>query len=217
MSRFAAAVLLLAVVSSSFASANRLINKDSLDTYRQALAEKNHLKANAMLQGLLVDSVSIGIDAKTIETGNDDYVKPIQQAISLWNTALGQPVFRMAAKGQAPQVIVKFVPRVSDGDGVQGYVTAQRHFFWDSQESGADVSGTIQIRDNIGTRYLLPDEVCRVMAHELGHVLGLDDDPDGPGLMADFCPGKGIRLPSAEERGALVDFRDQLRLALKSH
>jgi hypothetical protein len=199
------------------ATGNRsLIDEDTMSTYRQALAERSAPKASAFLLGLVPKEITVGIDSRTLPDDGQDFVEGVRDGIEIWNTSLREEAFRFVEAGPIADVIIRFVPRVKDGDGVQGFVNAQRSFYWRGNESGAKLVGTIQIRNNVDRRPMREDEVSRVAGHELGHLLGLGDDPDGAGLMADFMAGPGHKKPSREELDSVIEFRQLVRTALKS-
>ncbi|CAN5459760.1 hypothetical protein BH11ARM1_BH11ARM1_18040 [soil metagenome] len=211
---WAACVIIAAAISAN-AAARTHISQDSIDSYHQALSEKNRPKAKALLHGLLIDRLTVGVDLSTLQQGDDTSIEGIRSAINLWNQSLGQPVFRMEPSSVTANIVVRLVNKVQgEGTDIQGCLQFQRNLTWNHIESTARVVGQVEIRDNLDDRYLTKSEVTRVMTHELGHLLGLDDSSDDTGVMADFIPGEGIKKPSAEELGSVTDFRKKLRAAL---
>jgi hypothetical protein len=175
----------------------------------------NNHKATAMLKGLLLETLTVGIDRTSLPNNSFDFEDGVRDGIGLWNAALGEPVFKLAPSSVTADVVVRFVSKVKNENHAQGLVQAQRHFYWKGGESGAKLTATIQIRDNVGRRYMKDTEVARVMGHELGHLLGLADISDGSGLMGEFIAGRGVDRPSDEELEAVTEFRNMVRTALK--
>ena len=215
MRRALALLVCLVATAAMAATKTDLINREALGTYRRAVLEKNQTKATALLRGLLLANVAIGIDATTVPDGHDDWAEAVREGIGVWSEAIEDSPFELARQGERPSIVVKFVSEIDGDDDLQGLVRAQRHFYWKDGQSGGRVDGVILVRKVSGRRLLTAAEVSRVVTHELGHILGLDDDPDGPGVMADFEPGPGIRSPSNDEVSAIQDFRGMLRAAMR--
>jgi hypothetical protein len=216
MSRFARLLTCCgALALAAFVAASSLINDEAMNTYRRAIEEKHKPKATALLRGLLLSSVSVGVDASTIPGDDYDWEDGVSKGIDVWSEALDDSPFVLAKRGEKPDVIVKFVRRIEDSDHAQGLIKAQRHFYWQGSQAGGRVTGTIYVRTDVGRRWISGDEVSRVISHELGHLLGLDDDRKGTGVMGDFIAGRGRKGPSQSELDSVFEFRQMLRQALK--
>jgi Zn-dependent protease with chaperone function len=215
LARFVTIVGVLA--AAALVCASSLINEEAMSTYKRAVEEasKNRPKSTALLRGLLLSSVTIGIDRSSMPDDAYDWEDGVLAGINVWENAIEDSPFRMAKAGEKPDVTIQFTDKIENNNEVQGLIKAQRHFYWQGSQSGARVSGTIFIRTTASrNRYLSRDEISRVLAHELGHLLGLDDDRKGNGIMGDFVPGKGLKEPSREELDSVLDFRKMVRLAL---
>ncbi len=159
---------------------------------------------------LLTQSVTVGLDP----SDNADWkAGSIQNGVQIWSDALPDSPFVMARQGQRPMIVVKFVNSIDSGGDVQGQVEATRFLHWGSSVS-YKIEGTLLVRKSTGRRELREDELSEVVAHELGHLLGLDDADDCVGLMGPFVPGRARIKPSKAELNAVLDYREQLRDAI---
>ena len=203
-----------ALAVAAIVAASSLINDDAMGTYKRALEEKNKSKSTALLRGLLLSTVTIGVDESTLLGDDYDWEDGVKTGLDSWSNSIDDSPFTLAAKGEKPDIQIKFVRRIESNDQAQGLIKAQRHFYWQGNQSGARVTGVIYVRTDVGRRWISGDEVGRVIAHELGHLLGLDDDHDGTGVMSDFITGRGRKEPSRTEIDSVIDFRQKIRLAL---
>ncbi len=212
--------LLLPAIAATAAIANAngisLINHDAMATYHAAVSEGNRVKAAAMIKGLLLGTVTIGIDKSTLPPKDFEFQDGIRNAVDIWNAQMDESPFRLVKGDQKPDILVRFVDRIDDADHAQGLIQAERHFFWKGSTATARTDGTVSIRSTSLGQLMSEDEVTRVMTHELGHLLGLDDDHDGTGAMSDFVPGPGIRTPSRQEVEDVLQFRSMLKDALRT-
>ena len=163
-------------------------------------------KLNLLLIGLLlVAGVGLGLwlqsrdptlvytraktDLPLIIIAEDKELKfAAMMAVDWWSGQLGRPVAVVAVEG--PDVVV-------EGKGIKGVISLR----W------ADIMGEIALGH---TRWTLRDEVivaspiavdrrlstklALVVAHELGHALGLGDDREGYNIMAYSLRGLGWRV-----------------------
>jgi hypothetical protein len=212
-----AAALALASAANAFSP---LLASVSVKTYRSAVADARRgkaLQATAVLDGLLMRrQVKIAVDPSGAPASREnEYLAGVQEAMDSWESALGESPFVMAAAGQKPDITVRFVQKISKGGEVQGAIEAKRRFFWTNGVPGYDISGGIQIKTTAYNHTLSGVEAGRVMAHELGHLLGLDDHYDSRGIMGAFRLGEGRVRPNDAEVEAVTEFRDELRSALR--
>ena len=110
-------------------------------------------------------------------------------------------------------ILVKFVNAIDSGGDVQGQVEATRMLHWGSTVS-YKIEGTLLVRRTTGRRALTEDEMTEVVAHELGHLLGLDDADECAGLMGPFVAGRPRLKPSKNEVNAVVNYRLDLHAAI---
>jgi hypothetical protein len=104
-----------------------------------------------------------------------------RDAVAMWERALGKDWdLEEAPDGQAAEVQVTFQPDVKqNGAEVAGYVTWRRRVV-----TGGDGNPTMDMSADVRVRTQQPDGETMLLehmrhtsAHELGHVLGLDDSP----------------------------------------
>lgn len=220
MSRLRTVVALTGALLVSAASAfSPLISSSIVGGYRSAVADASHgrtSRAMAILEGY-VGQVKVGVNPGTLPVGREDeYLDGIAHAVQTWNDAVSGTPFVLARPGERADLTVSFVPNITRGGDVQGVVEAQRHFAWGGRSHSSELIGTVQIKDRAFGRRLNGDEAGRVMLHELGHVLGLDDDYDGRGAMAAFRSGEGWVEPTNSEVDAVEQFRGEVRRTLAS-
>ena len=159
---------------------------------------------------LLSNTVTVGIDPSA---ARDWKSRSIERGIGIWSDALSDSPFVMAEPGQKPMVTVKFVDSIDSGGDVQGQVEATRMLHWGSSVS-YQIHGTLLVRRTTGRRGLTEDEMTEVVAHELGHLLGLDDAEECRGLMGPFEAGNPRLRPTREEVDAVLSYREELRNAI---
>jgi hypothetical protein len=159
---------------------------------------------------LLTQSVTVGLDSNEDADWKSD---SIQRGLQVWSDALPDSPFVLARPGQKPMVVIRFVDSIISGGDVQGQVEATRMLHWGTTVS-YKIEGLVLIRKSTGRRDLREDELTEVVAHELGHLLGLDDVENCVGLMGPFVPGKARLKPSKDELSAVLEYRDQLRQAI---
>jgi predicted Zn-dependent protease len=171
-----------------------------------------------MLEGLLLERpVTISVVPRGIPRGcGERYFAGVENGIEAWASMLANSPFRLADPGEHADLTVEFVPRIGHGGrDTQGIVNIKRHYVWTGAAHDYQITGVIQIRDIAFGHRLSGNDVERVMAHELGHVLGLGDDYDGPGVMSAFREEGGAMIPSREEAEAVAEFRAHLRHVLQ--
>ncbi len=160
-------------------------------------------KAEALIQ--LVRNPQIRVE-------HDDSATPLQlqaleEATAVWEQAMGGAIdFTIVPKGQG-QVRVKFERDVYfSGSPAMGRATWSRQLLdygWGSY--GANVTASIQIRTHLNGTECRLDQVRHALAHELGHVLGLDDSPKFGDIMGPQVDGPSPVQPSEEELAALTE------------
>lgn len=211
VARFVVCASLAAATVHAFARA--VILKESINTYHSALEESNKTKAEAMLRGLLIQQVSVAVDLPTLPPKQKGYESAVQEGMRRWNTALGDTVFVQAHDAATADIVVSFVDTVASGDDQQGGLSAQKRVAWNHGKVFASITGDLAIRNFAGDRAISLAEIEAVTAHELGHLLGLDDEHEGSGIMSDFVPDRQYEI-STDELNAVRLFRGKVEQAL---
>jgi hypothetical protein len=174
------------------------------------LKDPTSSKQLATLQSyLMTDKVTVGI------IGDDQHLAAVQRGLAVWDEAISDSPFVMAGPGEKPMISVRFVNTISSDDGgdTQGQIEATRYLHWGTNVS-YKLEANLQVCHLAGRRELRDDEITEVVAHELGHILGLDDADDCSGLMGYFVPGRPRMKPTEDERKSVIRYRAQLREAI---
>lgn len=186
-----------------------------MSVYRDAVRAttgKSYESALARLDALLlVDPATVAIDLSSVPAEGRGLANSLDPALDIWRGAIVDSPFRAASAGEKPQIVVKFVRSMSDIADAQGDVQAQRDFFWSKSKHGYKLSATVRVVYRTGSRLITRDEAAGIIAHELGHLLGLDDYPSGTGLMGFFIPGSPKKGLEPEELNALLEFRQMVK------
>lgn len=207
---FTATALLCAAL---LAPASGLISAEAANVIRMKPASTTGARGKQLAtlhSYLLTDTVTVGLDPDDERDWKED---SISQGLKIWADAIDDSPFRLARRGEKPMIVVRFVDSIDRGGDVQGQVEATRMLHWGSTIS-YKIEGTLLVRSTTGRRDLDNDELSEVVAHELGHLLGLNDASDCVGLMGPFVPGRPRLKPSREEQRAVIDYRAQLREAI---
>jgi predicted Zn-dependent protease len=152
-----------------------------------------------------------------------------RDAVAMWERALGKDWdFEEAADGQPAEVQVTFQPDVQQsGAEVAGYVNWRRRVV-----NGTDGAPHMDMSATVFVRTIRPDgspmlleHMRHTSAHEMGHVLGLDDSPFYGDIMGPLDINHPVSDFEASElenlravRAEAVQVRDQaLAKAIVSH
>ena len=135
----------------------------------------------------------------------------LKQATDAWNSGLNQTVFRLVENDSPADADVKMVEKIVPSDDLQGQIQAL------TAPDGKITAKVFVCRQNEG-QALSSSEVGEVLTHELGHMIGLDDAPDGvPAgeyIMSSFDPDHPVLRPSAEEVQAIEELRSRIKTQL---
>lgn len=151
---------------------------------------------------LLDHGVKIAVD------GGAD-AAPLRLATGRWNQALGEEVFQVVPVADA-DIVVEEISEL--GGDEQGQVDTEVKT---SSNGAYSLSGAIEVCDNCDGQLLGKLQIAEVLTHELGHVLGLDDDRAGGGIMGTFDPAHLVEGPSTAEVAAVLAFRSEASRLLK--
>jgi hypothetical protein len=168
----------------------------------------NRGRAEASLASLLMaKGVTIGMEYPGAMAG------AVEHGIRVWRSRLEDCPFRFVT-GSKADVKIKFVDAISSEGDVQGQIRVRRLFRWGSGGPSYRVEGAILVCRYVEGRALSQPEVAAVVEHELGHLLGLDDDERPGMLMGPFVAGEPVDGPSEQEVDKVADFRSAVRHTL---
>jgi hypothetical protein len=186
-----------------------------MQVYRAAVeagSKKQYSPALARLKALLLDQpVTVAIDESTVPEDAKELADALPTALKIWQGALSDSPFQEAPLSKKPQVVIRFVSSLKDLPQAQGDVQAQRDFYWGRKDHGYKLTATIRVMYRTGRRFLDLDEASGVVAHELGHLLGLDDVETREGLMGYFVAGRPKTRVEPEEVVAVGNFRQMIK------
>lgn len=135
------------------------------------------------------------------------YRNALAGAFRMWEIALGQKQFESVETGPA-DVVVHFQRAVTHkGQDICG------HTRWTRGLAGSDVNRPVVAAD-VQIRMEMPDsqpltfeQLRACAAHELGHVLGLDESPTGRGIMGPMNAKNPVLSIRPEDVAALLGAR----------
>ncbi len=180
---------------------------DALRNAKKVLRKGDFGRGLATLDSLLFrDGVSVALEAP------NDLDASVERGLEVWNEQLGEKTFHFVPAGESADVRVKFVRSLdAEGADVQGMVEASRELSWSDRDRSYKLRATIFVRDNIDGRPLRADETVSVVAHEVGHLLGLADVSSRDRLMGPLVIGYPHAGPTRDESAAVRSFRSSIR------
>lgn len=190
-----------------------------MDVYQEAVRSadrKRYTSALARLKALLMsEPVTVSLDRSSLPDDAEELADALPDAIRIWSDALPDSPFR-SADGSKANVTIKFVREMRDLPSAQGDIQAQRDFFWSRIDHSYKINATIRVVYRTGRRTVTGQEASGIIAHELGHLIGLDDVSEDEGLMGYFVAGRPKTRVEPEEIETAVAFRKMLRDKIES-
>lgn len=169
--------------------------------------------AMAVLESLLLGTAKIGVAPGANATENAALTDAASRAVAVWGNALADSPFAMARPQEKANVTVQLVDDLGNGGDTQGKVVARRDFYVGNGH-GFHLTAHVYVKRTVLGRRLTEDELTGVVAHELGHLLGLDDDLEPRGLMGPFVPGRPRLEPVRTEVESVQHYRQTVRQSL---
>lgn len=208
------AVLALAPITGSSANLNtRLLSPQSIQVL-QPDPKKPVNRVLAELKSFLMDQpVTVGIDPRYATAEQE---RALSLAIDMWQEALHDSPFVIARPNEKPHVIIRFIDRIPGEPSLQGQIEMDRRFNWGKNSHSYRVTAEMDVRDNVRGRMLYTEELGSVIAHELGHLLGLDDVHDARSLMGPFVAGRSSISITRPELEAVKAYRQALKDRIRS-
>jgi hypothetical protein len=133
------------------------------------------------------------------------------EGLEVWQAALGdESPFVVTRNRSEADVVIRFVRSIASDDGgeVCGHVEWRRKAVYSRTGHTALVSADILVstHERSGAPHQR-DSLIHIVAHELGHVLGLDDTGDPVDIMGPLLYGSPSTQLSGPELAAIQQFR----------
>lgn len=174
----------------------------SAGRFRASLA-----RLNALLLGA---TVRVSIDYSTLPSGAKKFSEGVGKGVQMWSQCLSDSPF-VFSNDRSPDVTVRFVDKVPLNGDLQGLLEARQEYEWSNNAQSSKLTATIYIVATTEGRLLNSDQVSQVVAHELGHLLGLRDSDNGHEIMGLFDPRNPCISPSSREVSAVKEFRAHVK------
>lgn len=174
----------------------------TLEQSVQAERDGQSLKALALtLSAVNLDPIRIRLDDTAAELQT-----PLSEAVSVWNTALGEPAFLQVRSTAEADFVVVFLGE-AEYPGHAGRAEIQFRYRISAAGMETERKGTIRVARSVHGAPLSEREKVTVLLHEMGHVLGLDDVSDRGALMAPLNRQNPARGPTPEEVATVLELR----------
>ena len=226
LARRSALLALYFVTPTAIAETHRAVIQGEMYTHI-AYAKKdfkagNIHKAEAHLSFILPDKpLVLKLDfSKPHHNTEAECKEAAQKALSMWRGALKEDDFVVSNTAEKPDFVVHFVDNLNrEGHDLAGLVKWTRSVYYYS-----DGSATPETEGDIWIRTLRPDgdgamsvnHMRSAMAHELGHVLGLEDSPYLGDLMGEMDMSHPVDQIGPHEVEAVLHIRSQVEQLLFS-
>lgn len=193
----------------------REVHPSVTKTFQQAIdarEQKDYQLSLALMHGVLYNSgVKIKLKAANGKPITKSAEQGLNSALAAWQDVLGKenPI-KIVGADQESDLTLQFVDKVpSRSNDTLGLIELRKEYSWNRSRYETKVSGTIYIQTNYEGRTLTAAQFSEVIAHELGHLLGLNDLAESGQLMGPMIFEKPVYGPQAHESYAVQMIRYQ--------
>lgn len=164
----------------------------------------------ALLKGVVYpDGVTVKLDASSAGADRDIVSRACWRAVGVWEQALeGQSPIIFVADDKSANVVVRMVDALpAHSHHAVGLIEMEKEYAWNKVQHKVETKGTISVQRTWAGKKLTEDQLTEVIAHELGHLLGLADVETVGVLMGPMVPHKCTLAPAQHEVAALRSLR----------
>jgi hypothetical protein len=189
-----------------------------LDKAQSAVATGDYTRALALLTGgVYTKGVTVGLDERGLGPNREKARRALGKAVAYWDSALGDDCpIRFSQPGDLPDMRVALVDSIGNGGDELGLIEMKKSYQWSATKFGCTTTGKISVIRSFEGQELDGDEMAEVMAHELGHLLGLADVEESGGLMGPMDRSRLTAGPTQAEVAAVLEVRRAYRTELAS-
>lgn len=211
-------LLLFGAFSYSETSLPRLIDKPLVEYYQQALTAYHSgepHKALAMLELLLIPpNTEVHADYSSLPAEvRNTFKTGVERGFEMWREVLGNDFpFRLTHNEKA-KVKIKFMEKViPEQDNCKGEIRSKRRIQWNKEVHYVEFMADLLVAKYSSKKYWMTSgEVAQIVAHELGHAMGLGH-PKGIGMvMGPVILGDPVTQVQPTEAESLLVFRRIVR------
>lgn len=195
-----------------------LVDRELVDYFERAVdagksGQRN--KALAMLQLLLLpEETTIEVDYTGVPSSSQTaFERGVGRGLGLWQEAMQQDMpLRIVRPGRKADILVKFVDKVAEGDArCKGEIRAKRWIQWNDQVHYQQFTAVVSVCKHADSRLMSESEITHIVAHELGHALGLGDMASTGYIMGPVELGNPFARLNTVEVDAVKQFRSKVR------
>jgi len=183
----------------------------SLQEASEAQSKRDYQLSLALLHGVIYnDGVKVAVSGSFPNQSAKD---GLNRALDTWSRALQKddPI-ELTTNPSTANIKIEFVEKVPrSGHDALGLIELKKQYRWNKSRYETEVTGTIYIQTHYDRNPLNATQYAEVIAHELGHLLGLDDMPNTGQLMGPMIVDKPITSPNQRETYAVQFVRNQAK------
>lgn len=188
----------------------------SFEKYVKAAEQGQCNRAIAGLSALMVSGqIPVWVDLSSVSRQNESTcMNSVFRGLGMWMPYVKETEFCLTQDRSRALIVVNFVNELNGESDTQGEIRITRTVDGSNQNDKYRIRAEMNVLLKFGRKSLNEDELTEVVAHETGHLLGLDDHELKIGIMGPFEPGNARLKPNQQELKALEDYRTNIRRAI---